>query len=83
MGTADDNGELSKARAALAECVISSSYKYCTLGIALAVPLGVRLKSYNPLVYFGVAGTLGDYLEGYHNCQEQRLAYQQCQKKSN
>ena len=72
--------DLDKAKSALSECVLSSSFKYCTLGIALAVPVGVRLKSYNPLVYFGIAGTLGDFLEGYHTCQDQRLALEKCQK---
>ena len=72
--------DLDKAKSALSECVLSSSFKYCTLGIALAVPVGVRLKSYNPLVYFGLAGTLGDFLEGYHTCEDQRLALEQCQK---
>jgi hypothetical protein len=60
--------------------VLSSSFKYCVLGIAMAVPLGVRLKSYNPLVYFGIAGTLGDFLEGYHACNEQRQAFEHCQR---
>ena len=78
-GAGDD--ELQKARSALAECVIDSSYKYCTLGIALAVPIGVKLKSYNPLVYLGVSGTLADFLEGYNNCQEQREAYEKCVSK--
>ena len=72
--------DLDKAKSALAECILDSSFKYCTLGIALAVPVGVKLKSYNPLVYLGLAGTLGDFLEGYHNCHEQRQALEQCQK---
>eukprot|EP00873_Tetraselmis_striata_P018191 jgi/Tetstr1/438455/TSEL_027010.t1 len=53
-----------EARAALVECVLDSSYKWCTLGIALAVPVGVRLKSYAPLMYFGMSGTLMDFLNG-------------------
>mmetsp|Transcript_29144 Transcript_29144/g.82168 ORF Transcript_29144/g.82168 Transcript_29144/m.82168 type:complete len:85 (-) Transcript_29144:142-396(-) len=75
---ASGDTDASKARTALAECVLNSSYKYCTLGIALAVPIGVKLKSYNPLVYLGISGTLADFLEGYSTCQEQREAYQKC-----
>mmetsp|Transcript_9473 Transcript_9473/g.24147 ORF Transcript_9473/g.24147 Transcript_9473/m.24147 type:complete len:87 (+) Transcript_9473:287-547(+) len=70
-----------EARAALVECVLDSSYKWCTLGIALAVPVGVRLKSYAPLMYFGMSGTLMDFLNGYHNCQEQRRAYEQAKQR--
>eukprot|EP00951_Prasinocladus_malaysianus_P018054 scaffold143380_cov45-Prasinocladus_malaysianus.AAC.1 len=77
----DDGDEIARAKSALADCVMSSSWKYCTFGIALAVPICVKLKSYNPLVYLGISGTLADYLEGYHNCQEQRAALEMAQKK--
>lgn len=49
---------------ALAGCVLDSSWFYCVAGVGLAIPIGVRLKSYNPLVYLGLSGTLLDLLNG-------------------
>lgn len=49
---------------ALAGCVLDSSWFYCVAGVALAIPIGVRLNSYNPLVYLGLSGTLLDLLNG-------------------
>lgn len=61
-----------QARAALASCVLSSSYTYCVAGVLLSVPLGVRYKTYTPLAYAGLAGTAADLLHGYSACSEQR-----------
>ena len=53
--------ELQKA---LAECVLDSSWLCTVVGVALSIPVSVRLKSYNPLVYLGLTGTLFDLLNG-------------------
>lgn len=37
---------------------------FVAAGLALAIPVGVKLKSYNPIVYFGLAGTGLDLLTG-------------------
>jgi hypothetical protein len=48
----------------LAQCYLNHSWRFCILGLALAVPLGVRLKSYNYIAYFGLGGTALDLLNG-------------------
>ncbi|EFN54047.1 hypothetical protein CHLNCDRAFT_136121 [Chlorella variabilis] len=59
---------------ALSDCVLESSWLCTVVAVALAVPLGVRQKSYMPVVYLGLAGTVMDLLNGYDKCKEQRQA---------
>ncbi|KAL4458277.1 hypothetical protein ABPG75_013142 [Micractinium tetrahymenae] len=58
----------------LSDCVLGSSWFYCVAGVALAVPIGVRRKSYMPVVVLGLAGTMLDILNGYDKCKDQRAA---------
>ncbi|KAK9814810.1 hypothetical protein WJX72_011894 [[Myrmecia] bisecta] len=69
--------ELEKA---VFDCVLESSWKYCVIGLGLAVPLGVKFKSYSPLVYLGLAGTGLDLYTGYTKCEAQRLALEAYKK---
>jgi len=36
----------------------------------LAVPVGIRLKSYVPLIHFGIVGTGVDIFVGVRRCRE-------------
>ncbi|KAI7842771.1 hypothetical protein COHA_003519 [Chlorella ohadii] len=58
----------------LSDCVLNSSWFFCVAGVALAVPLGVKKKSYWPVVYLGLGGTLLDLINGYDKCKAQRQA---------
>ncbi|PRW61191.1 Hydroxyacyl-thioester dehydratase type mitochondrial [Chlorella sorokiniana] len=58
----------------LGDCVLNSSWFFCVAGVALAVPLGVKKKSYWPVVYLGLAGTLLDLINGLDKCKTQRQA---------
>eukprot|EP00884_Botryococcus_braunii_P015888 jgi/Botrbrau1/2983/Bobra.0026s0045.1 len=42
------------------------------VGLGLAIPLGIRTKSYVPLVTFGGGGTLLDMMAGVYKCGAQR-----------
>ena len=48
------------------ETVQDASWFWCTVGLAVAMPLGVRLKSYSPIIYFGLGGTATDLIQGLH-----------------
>jgi hypothetical protein len=68
---------------ALADCVFDSSWFWCLAGVLVAVPLGVKTRSYAPLLYLGAGGTALDLLQGWNRCQPQRAAlaaYQQSLK---
>lgn len=47
----------------LSDCVMGSPW-FCVAGLVLAIPLGVRSKSYMPVLYLGVAGTVLDLVTG-------------------
>ncbi|BDA47765.1 hypothetical protein COCOBI_11-0220 [Coccomyxa sp. Obi] len=79
MADAKDEKER-KLQESLADCVLSSSWMFCLGGVALSVPFGIKFKSYLPLVYFGLGGTVLDMLNGYMECNAQRkelAAYQE------
>ena len=42
---------------------------WAAVGVAVAVPVGVRYRTYAPLVYLGLGGTLVDLLDGASVCQ--------------
>eukprot|EP00884_Botryococcus_braunii_P015887 jgi/Botrbrau1/2982/Bobra.0026s0045.2 len=56
----------------LSDCVLKSSWIFTCLGLGLAIPLGIRTKSYVPLVTFGGGGTLLDMMAGVYKCGAQR-----------
>ncbi|KAL4423133.1 hypothetical protein ABPG77_004816 [Micractinium sp. CCAP 211/92] len=60
-------------RQELSDCVMNNWF-FCVAGVALAVPIGVRMKSYMPVVALGLAGTMLDILNGYDKCKDQRAA---------
>ncbi|CAL8469772.1 g9314 [Coccomyxa elongata] len=83
MADAKDEKE-KKLQESLADCVLTSSWIFCLGGVALSVPFGVKYKSYLPLVYFGLGGTVLDMLNGYMECNAQRkelAAYQEALQK--
>jgi hypothetical protein len=48
----------------LAECTLNGSWLFTLAGVALSVPLSLRFKSYNPVVYCGLTGTMLDLVTG-------------------
>lgn len=48
----------------LAECTINKSWLFTVASVALSVPLSLRFKSYNPVVYCGLTGTMLDLVNG-------------------
>ena len=48
----------------LAECTLNKSWVFSVVGLAISVPLGLKFKSYNPVVYCGLTGTMLDLLNG-------------------
>ncbi|KAL4856377.1 hypothetical protein ACK3TF_003181 [Chlorella vulgaris] len=57
----------------LSDCVMGSPW-FCVAGLVLAIPLGVRSKSYMPVLYLGVAGTVLDLVTGFERCKDKREA---------
>lgn len=51
---------LKELRQTYSECVFSGSWIFTVLGLLAALPLGMRWKSYNPLVVGFLAGGAGD-----------------------
>ncbi|GMH41583.1 hypothetical protein BSKO_09493 [Bryopsis sp. KO-2023] len=64
----------------LSDCVLGKTYFATVVGCSLAIPLGVRYKSYLPLLYMGVGGTIVDLVNGYFQCQEERRLHAQMVK---
>ncbi|XRA96144.1 hypothetical protein NFJ02_01g38400 [Pycnococcus provasolii] len=46
------------------KCVLETSYKFCMMGLAAGIPLGIYQKSYLPPVLMGMAGSTFDFAEG-------------------
>lgn len=57
----DQESELQKQ---LAECTLQKSYMFSVACVCLAIPVSLRLKSYNPLAIGVLAGTMLDLLNG-------------------
>lgn len=53
------------------ECVLNNSWMFSVIAVALAVPVGIRLKSYVPLIHFGIVGTGVDIFVGVRRCRDQ------------
>lgn len=64
----------------LAECVMSHSYMWCLAGVLLSIPLGVKTRSYAPLLLLGAGGTAIDILHGWSDCMQQREALAEHQR---
>lgn len=65
-------------RAELGQCVLGNSWLYTAVGVGVAVPVGVRYRSYTPLAYAGLVGTGLDLVAGYTRCKAQRDALARC-----
>ena len=72
----DDDGAvaLADARAELAACVLNSSWLGSVGGVALAIPLCLRRKSYTPLLLGILGGTVMDMFIGLRRCGEASAA---------
>ena len=56
--------EEERLQEALGQCMLGSSWAVSMAAVAVAVPLGVRARSYKPLVYAALLGSMGDLLRG-------------------
>eukprot|EP00958_Prasinococcus_capsulatus_P007059 scaffold655_cov379-Prasinococcus_capsulatus_cf.AAC.16 len=79
-----------EARAKLGECMLkSTSGLCCTVGVLLAIPIGLRLKAlasrghsrYLPILYLGMGGTAMDVAMSYYTCAAERDAVKKADTK--
>lgn len=63
--------------------MLNKSWLFTVISMAVSVPLSLRSKSYNPVVYCGLTGTMLDLLNGYSKCAEQRKALEMYQQRLN
>jgi hypothetical protein len=56
--------EESELQEQLADCMLNKSWLFTIISLAASVPLSLRSKSYNPVVYCGLSGTMLDLLNG-------------------
>ncbi|KAK4528489.1 hypothetical protein GAYE_SCF59G6433 [Galdieria yellowstonensis] len=57
---------LKELRQTYSECVFSGSWIFTVLGLLVAIPFGMRWKSYNPLVVGFLGGGAGDLYRSYY-----------------
>jgi hypothetical protein len=55
----DKTDELRSLRGCVSTCMLNNSY-VTTVGVLIGTVIGVRRKSFQPLMYAGFAGALGD-----------------------
>ena len=70
----EEAAALADARAELAACVLNSSWLGSVGGVALAIPLCLRRKSYTPLLLGMLGGTVADMAIGLKRCGEASAA---------
>ena len=48
----------------LATCMLNKSWLFTCISLIVSIPLSLRSKTYNPVVYCGLSGTMLDLLNG-------------------
>lgn len=56
--------EENRLKGELSECVLDSSWWGCLAGVALAIPICIKKRTYFPLVYLGAGGSALDLVIG-------------------
>lgn len=57
---------------ALGDCVLDRSWLCSVIGALVSIPVGIRRKSFQPLVFFGTTGAMADIILGITNCESER-----------
>ncbi|CAM6118765.1 unnamed protein product [Calypogeia fissa] len=51
------------------DCSLYGSWIWSVLGAGIAIPLGIKKKSFAPLVFYGSTGAMLDIWVGLSNCE--------------
>ncbi|KAL3700579.1 hypothetical protein R1sor_018601 [Riccia sorocarpa] len=54
------------------DCSLYGSWIWSVAGALIAIPLGIRKKSFAPLVFYGSTGAMIDIWVGLSNCERAR-----------
>lgn len=57
----------------LDDCSLYGSWIFSVMGALLAIPVGIKRKSLGPLVFFGSTGAMLDIVQGFADCERQRI----------
>jgi hypothetical protein len=57
----------------LDECSLYGSWIFSVLGALIAIPVGIKKKSYAPLVFFGATGAMLDIVQSITDCERERV----------
>ena len=63
----------SELRDAVSECMLSK-WQLCAAGVAVGVPVSIRMKSFLPFLAGGAVGTVADLANAYYDCADKREA---------
>lgn len=64
------DGLLLEARREMSECTLASSWAFTIPAVLVSIPLGVRYKTYAPLVMAAVTASGFDYYRGLCLCDD-------------
>eukprot|EP00271_Cylindrocystis_brebissonii_P007406 TRINITY_DN20914_c0_g1_i1.p1 TRINITY_DN20914_c0_g1~~TRINITY_DN20914_c0_g1_i1.p1 ORF type:complete len:107 (-),score=28.85 TRINITY_DN20914_c0_g1_i1:482-802(-) len=56
------------------QSALGDSWLFSLVGVAIAIPLGIRRKSLSPLVFLGTTGAMLDIIQGVTGCEQEREA---------
>lgn len=63
----------------LEDCTVSNAlgtWVFSVAGALLAIPVGIKRKSFAPLVFFGTTGTMLDIIMGISQCEREHAERQ-------
>ncbi|KAF5739670.1 hypothetical protein HS088_TW12G00879 [Tripterygium wilfordii] len=63
----------------LEDCTVSNAlgtWVFSVAGALLAIPVGIKRKSFGPLVFFGTTGTMLDIIIGISQCEREHAERQ-------
>ncbi|XP_072989791.1 uncharacterized protein [Typha latifolia] len=63
----------------LEDCSVSNAlgtWVFSVLGALVAIPVGIKRKSFAPLVFFGTTGTMLDIIMGISQCEREHAERQ-------
>lgn len=64
------NALLLTAKRAMSKCVLESSWTFTVPAVLVSVPLGIRFKTYSPLVFAAITASGIDYYNGMRTCDD-------------
>ncbi|XP_048332462.1 uncharacterized protein LOC107406803 [Ziziphus jujuba] len=63
----------------LEDCSVSNAlgtWVFSVAGALIAIPVGIKRKSFGPLVFFGTTGTMLDIIMGINACEKEHAERQ-------